>query len=272
MTEENKQVNAVTVASAISAWNAQADQFNQWPNLGEDEKLEWIVGLKLGAASVASGGDAFGAKDESLLVGFAEKSGLLVNSANRWLGPLTKFANLVAATAPLQPRTPAEPKGTIREVEALVVKADLQIGDGHVDAARKSLDKAMDICTSALATQPRTLDAPITDGIVDAIIAAVRKVYGGIGEGSDTAWMEQLKSDGRAGVIRALAAGRAATPGFTPDELQELKDRLKPDHDGSDFEAECPGCTAYRKIDAMLSGAATPQQAIPGDKVEGESA
>ena len=27
----------------ISAWNAQADEHNQWDELGEDEKIEWAV-------------------------------------------------------------------------------------------------------------------------------------------------------------------------------------------------------------------------------------
>ena len=25
------------------AWNAQADEFNQWDDLGEDEKIEWVA-------------------------------------------------------------------------------------------------------------------------------------------------------------------------------------------------------------------------------------
>lgn len=27
----------------VSAWNAQADEFNYWENLGEDEKIEFAV-------------------------------------------------------------------------------------------------------------------------------------------------------------------------------------------------------------------------------------
>jgi len=30
----------------IAAWNNQADKHNQWPNLGEDEKLEWAMSLE----------------------------------------------------------------------------------------------------------------------------------------------------------------------------------------------------------------------------------
>ena len=30
----------------ISAWNNQADKHNQWPDLGEDEKLEWAMSLE----------------------------------------------------------------------------------------------------------------------------------------------------------------------------------------------------------------------------------
>ena len=31
------------VVDATAAWNAQADEFNQWDDLGEDEKLEWVA-------------------------------------------------------------------------------------------------------------------------------------------------------------------------------------------------------------------------------------
>jgi hypothetical protein len=27
----------------IAAWNAQADEANQWDSLGEDEKIEWAL-------------------------------------------------------------------------------------------------------------------------------------------------------------------------------------------------------------------------------------
>ena len=27
----------------VAAWNAQADEYNQWPDLGEDEKIEWAL-------------------------------------------------------------------------------------------------------------------------------------------------------------------------------------------------------------------------------------
>lgn len=30
----------------IAAWNNQADKHNQWPDLGEDEKLEWAMSLE----------------------------------------------------------------------------------------------------------------------------------------------------------------------------------------------------------------------------------
>lgn len=29
----------------VAAWNAQADKFNQWSDLGEEEKLEWTVAV-----------------------------------------------------------------------------------------------------------------------------------------------------------------------------------------------------------------------------------
>jgi hypothetical protein len=31
------------IVDAPAAWNAQADEFNQWDELGEDEKLEWTA-------------------------------------------------------------------------------------------------------------------------------------------------------------------------------------------------------------------------------------
>jgi hypothetical protein len=45
-------------------------------------------------------------------------------------------------------------------------------------------------------------------------------------------------------------------PGMALDtnEIQALLDILKLDHDGSDFEVECPNCTAYQKLTAMLAG------------------
>jgi hypothetical protein len=27
----------------VDGWNKQADGYNQWPDLGEDEKIEWAV-------------------------------------------------------------------------------------------------------------------------------------------------------------------------------------------------------------------------------------
>ena len=34
---------APTYDQVIAAWNAQADEYNQWSELGEDEKIEWAV-------------------------------------------------------------------------------------------------------------------------------------------------------------------------------------------------------------------------------------
>lgn len=34
---------APTYQQVIAAWNAQADEYNQWSELGEDEKVEWAV-------------------------------------------------------------------------------------------------------------------------------------------------------------------------------------------------------------------------------------
>jgi hypothetical protein len=36
-------VPKAVVVGAPAAWNAQADEFNQWDDLGEDEKLEWTA-------------------------------------------------------------------------------------------------------------------------------------------------------------------------------------------------------------------------------------
>ena len=34
---------APTYEQVIAAWNAQADKYNHWGELGEDEKIEWAV-------------------------------------------------------------------------------------------------------------------------------------------------------------------------------------------------------------------------------------
>jgi hypothetical protein len=34
-----------TLQECISAWNAQADKFNQWPELDADERCEWCLKL-----------------------------------------------------------------------------------------------------------------------------------------------------------------------------------------------------------------------------------
>ena len=34
---------APTYQQVIASWNAQADEYNQWSELGEDEKIEWAV-------------------------------------------------------------------------------------------------------------------------------------------------------------------------------------------------------------------------------------
>lgn len=34
---------APTYDQVVAAWNAQADEHNQWGELGEDEKIEWAV-------------------------------------------------------------------------------------------------------------------------------------------------------------------------------------------------------------------------------------
>ena len=32
-----------TYQQVVAAWNAQADEYNQWDSLGEDEKIEWAL-------------------------------------------------------------------------------------------------------------------------------------------------------------------------------------------------------------------------------------
>ena len=34
---------APTYQQVIASWNAQADEYNQWDALGEDEKIEWAL-------------------------------------------------------------------------------------------------------------------------------------------------------------------------------------------------------------------------------------
>lgn len=36
----------LTYQQVIAAWNAQADEHNQWDALGEDEKIEWAVACR----------------------------------------------------------------------------------------------------------------------------------------------------------------------------------------------------------------------------------
>lgn len=36
-------VEPLTYERIMAAWNAQADEHNQWDELGEDEKIEWAV-------------------------------------------------------------------------------------------------------------------------------------------------------------------------------------------------------------------------------------
>ena len=36
----------MTHQEIIDLWNTQADKFNQWCELGEDEKLEWATSLE----------------------------------------------------------------------------------------------------------------------------------------------------------------------------------------------------------------------------------
>ena len=38
---------APTYQQVVASWNAQADEHNQWGDLGEDEKIEWAFSLAL---------------------------------------------------------------------------------------------------------------------------------------------------------------------------------------------------------------------------------
>ena len=42
-TQSTPPAVAPTYDQVIAAWNAQADEHNQWDALGEDEKIEWAV-------------------------------------------------------------------------------------------------------------------------------------------------------------------------------------------------------------------------------------
>ncbi len=60
---------------------------------------------------------------------------------------------------------------------------------------------------------------------------------------------------------------------LTPDEIAFVMNELAPDHDGSDFEAECPSCTAYRKLKAAsgvgVGAPSVPDQPYPTGPVGG---
>jgi len=47
------------------------------------------------------------------------------------------------------------------------------------------------------------------------------------------------------------------------DEIKDLMGWLAPEHDGRDFESECPSCTAYRKLSAALSQPAAQTEQAP---------
>ena len=41
----------MTYEEIKTAWNAKADELNQWDELGEDEKVEWAFGLAMNCNS-----------------------------------------------------------------------------------------------------------------------------------------------------------------------------------------------------------------------------
>lgn len=49
MNETTKMQHALpSYREVIDKWNKQADEYNQWDELGEDEKIEWAMRVALG--------------------------------------------------------------------------------------------------------------------------------------------------------------------------------------------------------------------------------
>jgi hypothetical protein len=103
-----------------------------------------------------------------------------------------------------------------------------------------------------LATDQRTDAAPSPDaapvgqepaGYADA--TALRDIKAGIGPGVATIVSEENKGEGD------IPLYTRPTDVLTKDEIADVLACLAPYHDGSDFEPECPGCTAYRKLSAL---------------------
>ena len=41
----NSKVGGLTYQQVVDAWNAQADEYNQWCELDDEEKVNWTIGL-----------------------------------------------------------------------------------------------------------------------------------------------------------------------------------------------------------------------------------
>ena len=54
---------APTYQQVIASWNAQADEYNQWSELGEDEKIEWAVACATNTARLQAEEGKRGALD-----------------------------------------------------------------------------------------------------------------------------------------------------------------------------------------------------------------
>ena len=65
---------AITYEQVVTAWNAKADEYNQWSELGEDEKIEWAVACA--KAAPAAQGDAEDAARYRWLIASCESDGL----------------------------------------------------------------------------------------------------------------------------------------------------------------------------------------------------
>lgn len=53
--QEAQEQVALSYRHVVEAWNAQADEHNQWDNLGEDEKIEWAVKFAQAAPAAVAG-------------------------------------------------------------------------------------------------------------------------------------------------------------------------------------------------------------------------
>jgi hypothetical protein len=125
----------------------------------------------------------------------------------------------------------------------------LACGSYHVDDAEGL--KALADTIRALVAAPSPDAAPASVGQEPAGYAdatALRDIKAGIGPGVATIVSEEDKGEGD------IPLYTRPTDVLTKDEIADVLACLAPYHDGSDFEPECPGCTAYRKLSALTRG------------------